>query len=135
MKSKILIVDDNPVVLSALAMQLLNHGYEVVTSTEPSTAFNQVRTLKPDLVLVDLNFPPDPTANWDGFNLVGWVRRLGETRHIPVIVISGDAPEKSRKRALDMGAVDFFQKPVRTQDLLRAVESALENRDLPRPEE
>jgi len=57
--SKILIADDNIVILKALSIKLKSKGYEVRTAMDGSTAVSCVRREHPDLVVLDINFPPD----------------------------------------------------------------------------
>jgi len=57
---KILVVDDNPVTLKALSLALEPKGYEVFTAVDGPEAFTIVRREKPDLILLDIFFPPMP---------------------------------------------------------------------------
>src|SRR5437773_140530 len=85
---KILVVDDNKVILKILSMKLGASGYQVITAEDGSGAVNAVRTQKPDLILLDINFPPDVAHGggvpWDGFRIMDWVRRLDEAKNIPI---------------------------------------------------
>jgi CheY-like chemotaxis protein len=68
-----------------------------------------VRREKPDLVLLDISFPPDVGGvSWDGFRIMDWLHRVDETKKIPIIIISGVVEEKTRQRATSSGAVAFF---------------------------
>ena len=122
---KILIADDNVVVLKALSIKLKSKGYEVRTAMDGSTAVSCVRREKPDLIILDINFPPDVShgggITWDGFQILDWLRRLDEARETPVIFITGEEGAKHRDRALSMGAVAFFQKPIDQEELLHIV--------------
>ena len=122
---RILIADDNIVILKALSIKLKSKGYEVRTAMDGSTAVSCVRRERPDLVILDINFPPDVAHGggiaWDGFLILDWLRRLDEARETPVIFITGDQGAKFRERALSMGAVAFFQKPIDQEELLHIV--------------
>ena len=126
---KILVVDDNLVVVKALSMKLESSGYEVLTAEDGSSAVAMARKERPDLIVLDISFPPDVGHGggvpWDGFLIMGWLRRLDEAKNIPIIIITGGEPEKYKKRALAAGAVDFFQKPVDNEQLLAAIHKAL----------
>jgi CheY-like chemotaxis protein len=128
-KRKILIVDDNAIVVKALSMKLTSQGFEVVTAEDGSGAVNLARTQKPDLILLDISFPPDVAHGggvpWDGFLIMGWLQRMEETKKIPVIVITGGEPAKYKDRAMAAGAVSFFRKPVNPDELLAAIRQAL----------
>ena len=121
----ILIADDNIVILKALSIKLKSKGYEVRTAMDGSTAVSCVRRERPDLIILDINFPPDVGHGggipWDGFLILDWLRRMDEARDTPVIFITSGDSAKSRERALSMVAVAFFQKPVNQEELLEVV--------------
>jgi CheY-like chemotaxis protein len=124
-RKKILVVDDSFVILKTMSMKLTANGYDVVTAEDGSAAVSAVRKQKPDLILLDLTFPPDVAHGggvaWDGFTIMTWLRRLEEARNIPIIVITGGDPEKYKDRALAAGAVNFFHKPINNDDLLTII--------------
>jgi CheY-like chemotaxis protein len=127
---KILVVDDDPVILKALSWDLERKGYEVLTAGDGPEAFTIVRREKPDLILLDVFYPPDifQSGNtWDAFLIMQWLQRMGDSRHrrIPVIVISGADPQDFRDRCLAAGAVACFQKPIQLPELLNAIRQSL----------
>jgi len=125
---KILVVDDNPVVLKAFELKLKALGFQVLTATEGSAAVSTARNERPDLVVLDINFPPDVGSSglqWDGFNIMQWMHRFQEAAEIPVIIITGGDAAKFKERALAAGAVAFFQKPINNEEFLMAVRRIL----------
>lgn len=122
---KILIVDDNEVILAALSMKLKSHGYKVFTATDGAAVLADIRDQRPDLILLDINFPPDVAhgggMNWDGFGILEWLRRLQEARDIPVIIITGENATSYREQAEQAGAVGFFQKPIDNNQLTQFI--------------
>lgn len=128
-RKKILVVDDSPVILKTMSMKLTAHGYEVVTAEDGGTAISAVRREKPDLILLDLSFPPDVAHGggvpWDGYLIMNWLRRLEEGKNIPVIVITGGDPAKCKDRAMAAGATDFFHKPINNDELLAVMAQTL----------
>jgi CheY-like chemotaxis protein len=121
-RKKILVVDDNPVVTTTLAMKLKSSGYDVITAADGSEAITAVRKDKPDLVLLDISFPVDVGGvPWDGFKIIAWLRRIDEAKDTPVIVITGSDTEKYKDRSLATGAIAFFQKPVHSNELLEVI--------------
>ncbi len=118
-------VDDDRVILRTLSMLLSANGYQVFTAADGPGAVSVVSTHKPDLILLDLLFPPDAMnvggALQDGFFIMEWLRRMGEAENIPIIIISADHSQKDRQRALDAGAVAFFSKPIDRVALLEAI--------------
>lgn len=128
-RKKILIVDDSFVILKTMSMKLTANGYDVVTAEDGSGAVSAVRKEKPDLILLDLSFPPDVAHGggvaWDGFVIMTWLRRLDEAKDIPIIVITGSDPEKYKARALAAGATNFFHKPINNDELLTVIRDTL----------
>ena len=124
-RKKILVVDDSVVILKTMSMKLTANGYDVVTAEDGAGAVSAVRKQKPDLILLDLSFPPDVAHGggvaWDGFVIMNWLRRLEEAKKIPIVVITGGDPEKYKDRALAAGAVNFFHKPINNDDLLTII--------------
>ena len=124
---RILIVDDNPIILSTLSSALKSKGYDVVTAIDGPEAFAAVSQEKVDLILLDIYFPPDISMSgntWDAFPIMHWLRRVGgpHGRYIPVIVMSGAEPAEIENRCLAAGAVGYFQKPVRIPELLGTIQ-------------
>jgi len=132
-KKKILIVDDSEVVLRAIRMRLESKGYEVLTALDGAGAVSTARRESPDLILLDLSFPPDVAhgggVSWDGFVIMQWLRRLDEAKNIPIIVVTGGDPVKYKDRALTAGASGFFNKPISSDELLTMVRQTLEEAD------
>lgn len=126
---KILVVDDDEVILRTLSMALSSNGYYAYLAADGPEAVRVVTREKPDLILLDLIFPVDAAnvggALQDGFFIIQWLRRMGEAQDIPIIVISGDGSEKDKQRALEAGAVDFFTKPIDQIALIAAVNRVL----------
>jgi CheY-like chemotaxis protein len=122
---KILVADDNIIVLKALSIKLKSEGYEVRTAMDGSTAVSCVRRERPDLIILDINFPPDVARgggiSWDGFLILEWLRRIDEARDTPIIFITSGESSKFREKALSAGAVAFFQKPVDQEELLNVI--------------
>ena len=90
-------------------------------------AFAQIRAQKPDVILLDVNFPTEEafedSPGWDGLGLMGWLNRLEETRNLPVIIISGT--ETIGKKALAAGALAFFPKPIDHDRMLTVIHDRL----------
>jgi len=123
---KILAIDDNPVILKALASTLQSKGYEVLTALDGSQAFSIARREKPDLYLLDILFPPDATESgntWDAFLIMRWLQHMGEAKDKPVVIISGAEPEKYKTRCLAAGAQAFLPKPVDPNELVNTVQN------------
>ena len=128
---KILVVDDNPVVVKAIEMQLAKAGFTVAVAMDGSEAISVVRREKPDLIVLDISFPPDVAHGggipWDGFLIMQWLRRLDEAKTTPIIIITGQDPAKYRDQAMKLGAAAFFTKPVDNEGLIEMVNQTLAN--------
>ena len=128
-RKKILVVDDSVLILKLMSMKLTAHGYDVITVEDGGSAVSAVRTEKPDLILLDLSFPPDVAHGggvaWDGFLIMTWLQRMEEAKHIPIIVITAGDPAKFKDRALAAGAVSFFHKPIDNDELLTVIRNTL----------
>jgi CheY-like chemotaxis protein len=122
---RILIVDDCPVLVRALTNVLAGAGYEVLAAEDGAAAVSMVRRERPDLLLLDITFPPDVGhgggVSWDGFLIMSWLGRMEETQHIPIVMISGGDAAQYRDRALRGGAVAYFQKPIEPNELLGTI--------------
>ena len=117
---KILIVDDDPHLLLGLSARLKANGYKVMCATDALAAITVARKEAPDLVILDLGLPAG-----DGFLVLERMRRLADLVATPVIVLSARDPTDNKKRALDAGAVAFFQKPPDSHEFLSAIRQAL----------
>jgi CheY-like chemotaxis protein len=128
-RRKILVVDDDVIVVNRLSHALNAGGYSAVTATDGSEAVSAVRHERPDLIILDITFPPDVAHGgglaWDGFTIIQWLRRMDEVKDIPIIVITGSEAEKYRTRAMAEGAVGFFQKPIDHDALLATIRKTL----------
>lgn len=130
MKNKrILVADDSLTVLKALQVKLTAAGYETYTAIDGSEAIGRAGEIHPDLVIMDVNFPPDISQGgiaWDGFKIIEWMRHTGAAGLAPAIIITSDEIEKHRSQALAAGAVAVFQKPISLPDLMEVVQECLE---------
>jgi CheY-like chemotaxis protein len=122
-RKKIMVIDDDPVVLKTLEFTLKSNGYKVVTATDGSQAIGLMRDEEPDMMLVDVSFPNEMGAAWDGFQIAQWIRQMNGK--LPTIVISGADKPEYKKRAAVMGAQAFMTKPINNELLLASIASAL----------
>src|ERR1700726_3415097 len=112
----ILIIDDDQALLLGLTPRLKANGYRVISAMDGISAIGVARKETPDLVILDLGLPAG-----DGFVVLEGMRGLPDLVSIPVIVLSAWDPTDNKKRALDAGAVAFFQKPADNHDFLVAI--------------
>ena len=123
---KILVVDDNEIILKTISLRLQGAGYQVVTALDGSEAVSAARRETPDLILLDISFPPDVGGvEWDGFRIMEWFRRMENVKKTPVIIITGGETLNNKERAVSGGAVAFFHKPIDHDDLLKVIRASL----------
>jgi len=127
---KVLVVDDNEVILKTISLKLQGAGYKIITALDGSEAVAAARKETPDLILLDINFPPDVDGvPWDGFRIMDWFHRLDPSKKIPIIIITGLEDMKNKERATSSGAVAYFHKPINHDDLLKVVRATVGNPD------
>jgi CheY-like chemotaxis protein len=125
---KILVVDDNLVIRKVVEKQLKASGYQVMLAVDASAAITAIKKEIPDLILLDLIFPPDPMdvgMHWDGFAIIRWLHNMSEASNVPVVIISGTDPAKYRDRCLAAGATAYLHKPLNMDELIATVHGAL----------
>lgn len=114
---RILAIDDHESNLVLYERVLRRAGYEeFLGTTHPEVAPELLATWRPDMIVLDLHMP-----SMDGFDVLDRIREATpRDAYLPVLIITGDATEDTRVRALKAGASDFLAKPFnRTEALLR----------------
>ena len=110
---RVLIVDDEPTLLRALAMNFTARDYEVVQARTGTEALTSAARDRPDLIVLDLGLP-----DVSGVDVIRGVRAHAET---PIIVLSARIGGPDKVQALDLGADDYVTKPFSMQELLARV--------------
>jgi putative two-component system response regulator len=123
-KMKIVAIDDEPANVALLEAMLAEGGYtRVRTVTDSRLAIGTCLVFEPDLVLLDLMMP-----NVDGFTILESLRAAAGESFLPVIVLTADANESTKRRALRAGATDFLLKPFDQLEVLLRINNLLETR-------
>lgn len=125
MKYSILLVEDDPKIVSFMEVVLMQENYQLYTTTSASDALVIFQTQTIDLVLLDLGLP-----DIDGIDLLKIIRRQMD---LPVLILSARNNELEKVKALDLGADDYVTKPFGTQELLARIRMAF-RRQIRRPE-
>ncbi|MCL4177914.1 MAG: response regulator [Verrucomicrobia bacterium] len=128
-RRRILLADDDQVILKSVGGFLQRHGYEVLACQDGPTALLKARSEKPDLAVVDLGMQsPRPTVCpiFDGYTLMGWFRSIPETARMPVIVLTGAEGSDTNQRCMLAGATATMHKPANMQRLLNTIRIELD---------
>jgi two-component system KDP operon response regulator KdpE len=115
--STVLVVDDEPLLVRTLAINLRAREHRVRTAPDGATALELFREERPDLVVLDLGLP-----DLDGTEVLRQIRAVS---HVPVIVLSARAESTDKVEALDLGADDYVTKPFGMEEFLARVRAAL----------
>ena len=116
--TKILVVDDDPVVLTSCKRILEPEGYSVSLTSSVKEALQMLERKKFDILLVDVIMP-----EYDGMYLIGNVRE--NLPHMPILVMSGYPTPETISSGMRMGATHFIAKPFTPDELVAAVRKAL----------
>lgn len=101
----VLIADDEPLVVAALARQLRHAGLAYISDTSSEHVHELARIHQPELIILDIN------QHIDGRDLLARLKRDPATRHIKVLVLSAVEDQFTRHVCLELGAEDFAVKP------------------------
>jgi DNA-binding response OmpR family regulator len=123
-KMKIVIIDDEPVNVALLEEILVENEYTRFESvTDSKLALEVCKSFQPDLVLLDLMMPAP-----DGFTILERLRAENDETFLPVVVLTADTNEESKRRALDAGATDFLLKPFDHVEVALRIRNLLKSR-------
>lgn len=125
--TRALIIDDSPTVVFALKKILRSAGFITFEAGEGESGIEIARTEKPDLIFLDIILPG---AN--GFAVLRTLRRDPLTRHIPVIMISGNEQATELFFGSRIGADDFMKKPFSRFEVFARIERLLDADMVPR---
>jgi two-component system NtrC family response regulator len=130
---KILVVDDDLGIQKQLKWSF--SGYEVIFAEDRTSAIAQLRRFEPKVVTLDLGLPPDPSNATEGLATLEEILALAP--QTKVIVVTGNNDKKNALKAVNLGAYDFYQKPIDSDTIQILVSRAinlfnleLENRHL-----
>jgi DNA-binding response OmpR family regulator len=116
--TKILIVEDDPVILKGLAESLAFEGYEVLTAEDGKAGYRACETHKPDILVLDLTLP-----KISGLDLCRRLRQEGMQK--PILMLTARSSETDRVVGLDLGADDYVTKPFSLPELMARIRALL----------
>ena len=122
--AKILVVEDEEILLTGLKEELESGGYTVQGASDGVEGVEQAKTFKPELILLDLLMP-----KMDGMEMLQKLKADAETRDIPVVILTNLSDYEKISEALSLGAMDYLVKAnYKLEDLLEKVRTVLARR-------
>ena len=120
-KPKILVVEDEEILLTALKEELATGGYEVEGAVDGQDGLDKVKAFKPNLILLDLVMP-----KMDGMEMLQRLKGDSDTRDIPVVILTNLSDYERISEALSLGAMDYLVKAnYKLDDLLDKVKTVV----------
>jgi two-component system, sensor histidine kinase len=120
-RGRVLVVDDNSIAQTIASHALRRQSFEVECAGDGRMALQAASRIQFDVILMDLQMP-----GWDGFETVEQIRQLPGYGETPIIAVTANCSDDYRARSVQCGMQDFLAKPVRTRELVQAVEKYLE---------
>jgi DNA-binding response OmpR family regulator len=114
---RILIIDDEPLIVESVGYNLKQEGYTVLAATNGETGLQSALDETPDLILLDLMLP--------GLNGMEVCRQIRKTSEVPIIMLTAKEGEIDRILGLELGADDYVVKPFSMRELLARIKSVL----------
>ena len=114
---KILVVDDEALLVKGIRFNLQNEGYDVITGSDGLEAIRLVQEQQPDLVVLDVMMP-----NMDGLTACGKIREFSD---IPIILLTAKADDMDKLMGFDHGADDYLTKPFNILELKARIRALL----------
>lgn len=118
--AKILIADDDPILVELVRFRLEGAGYQVLEASDGQAAIEAVKTERPDLIVLDSMMPL-----LSGREVLLYLQKNTATKDIPVIMLTARSGESDIVSAIRSGASDYLTKPFIPQELLVRIEKLL----------
>ena len=123
-KAKVLVVEDEDILLTALKEELSTGGYDTEGASDGVEGLEKVKTFKPDLILLDLVMP-----KMDGMEMLQKLKADSATRDVAVIILTNLSDYEKISEALSLGAMDYLVKAnYKLEDLLDKVNTVLQRK-------
>ena len=119
---KVLVVDDEPEIVSVITKLFRSKGYEVATAGNGVQAIQVAIKERPDLLILDISMPEG-----DGHYVAKQMSKLPETCSIPIIFLTAHSSRRDFQLAYDEGVSRYFTKPFKHDELLLAAEQLVQN--------
>ena len=124
-KFKVLVVEDEEILLTALKEELLSGGYEVEGAGDGEDGLEKVKSFQPQLILLDLVMP-----KMDGMEMLQRLKADSSMRDIPVVILTNLSDYERISQALSLGAMDYLVKAnYKLEDLLDKVKTVMARKE------
>ncbi len=127
---KVLVVDDDPLILDLVRYNLESAGFEVLVATDGVEGLQKAQQEMPDLITLDIMLP-----ELNGYEVINRLRQNEKTMGIPILILSVRELKEDKEKGLNLGANGYLTKPFRPKDLVKHVMDILKNKDFHREEE
>jgi len=117
---RVLICDDDPVILRLLQVNLELEGFDVLLGHNGEEAVEIARDQHPDLIILDIMMP-----RMDGYQACEKLKSLDETRDIPIVFLSAKAQQSDIEKGKAFGVADYLTKPFDPNDLIDVLDRLL----------
>ena len=125
-KAKILLVEDDAVIIEMYRLKFRLSGLNLLVSPSASEAIKTIEKIKPSLILLDLQLE----NNINGFDILRDMKTRSAIKNIPVYILSNKRERGNREEAIKLGAVDFLAKTdIKPEELIRIIRGRLNNVD------
>ena len=124
---RVLVIDDSPTIVALLKRMLQQNQLVVLEAFDAESGIEIARREVPDLIFLDIVLP-----GMDGFNALRTLRRDPITKHLPIIMISGNAQATEQFYVQRIGADDFMKKPFSRAEVFIRIEALLDEDHIPR---
>jgi two-component system cell cycle response regulator DivK len=106
-RGTILYVEDNPDNRNLLRRILMAEGFEITLAETANQAFQILETLRPDIILTDINMP-----DMDGYTLTAKIRAMPNMTGIPIVALTANVMKGDKEKSLEAGCDGYIQKPI-----------------------
>ena len=124
---RVLVIDDSPTIVALLKRMLQQNQLVVLEAFDAESGIEIARKEVPDLIFLDIVLP-----GMDGFNALRTLRRDPITKHLPIIMISGNTQATEQFYVQRIGADDFMKKPFSRAEVFMRIEALLDAENIPR---
>lgn len=118
--AKIVVIEDDLLILNLISHILQREGYEVVTAIDGSDGLRKVKETAPQLVVLDISLP-----GLDGYQVCHYLRSEPATVDLPIIMVTAMGRPSDQRRGFESGADDYLPKPFALSELVTRVQSLL----------